>query len=151
MICDYTLPIVQNVCINELESKLISEVYNIFQDLEKQSSNDIKVIINRKEKVNAMKAQYSLLTEHGSDTQIFIFLHTAKLKLPETTKDLQDTIALQRFPDVFFKNDILVNLSSLGNVSVMENERKVEFNKIKLKSAQTVAQTGKSPKELSFE
>ena len=70
--------------ISELEAKLNSEVDDIFEELGKQVTVDIQVLSDEIQKIDDFKSQCSLLKEHGSEIQVFAFLHTIKIKFSET-------------------------------------------------------------------
>lgn len=152
--------------IDDLKDQIINRVVHIEEDIKSEVDSTTKELAGKYEadlikvhaKQDAVKAtqeQINLINEHGSESQMFVLLHTMKNNISKQSNELQEFITSLNSPKISFNPNKLTTaldtLDSLGSVLVELNPCSVSFQSSKQTHAQTEHTENRVPYKFKFD
>ncbi|VDI80044.1 Hypothetical predicted protein [Mytilus galloprovincialis] len=138
--------------IQEIEAVLMSEIDKMHTNMSKKSSDDLEKICDRQKKIQNISEQFKSVTTHGSESQIFMFIHNMKNELNCQANDFEDLLLSQKDVSLsFIESDSLSFIKSFGSVEMKEASFDIKYKPFKGQQAQNLQQQRKIPTQFKLD
>ncbi|VDI08855.1 Hypothetical predicted protein [Mytilus galloprovincialis] len=141
-----------NVHLDQLENKCRSEVDILERTISKTVGKELADADKRQHVIQNIWQQVGFFTKNGSESQLFIFLNTAKSDISRQAASLQDIIPSLETNDIGFEPlDLISVMKSFGSVKKSSIPCSVKYQHPKHMQAQTRTIPQKVPTKFEFE
>ncbi|XP_071178110.1 uncharacterized protein [Mytilus edulis] len=138
--------------IQEIEAALMSEIDKLHTDLSNEANDNLDKISDQRRKIQLVSEQFESVSNHGSESQIFMLINNTKEELNCSANDFQKLLSSQKDVSLSFKeSDLLAVLKSFGSVEIKEASIDIKYKPLKIQQAQSIQQQGKRPTQFQLD
>ncbi|VDI47344.1 Hypothetical predicted protein [Mytilus galloprovincialis] len=138
--------------LDQLEGKLISEVYTIDKTICEKACNDLSEADKKQNEIKILWRQLDFFTNHGSESQLFVHMNTVKSDISRQAQSLQDFIISLEVNDIGFEPSDLTSVKKIfGSVKIKSSSCTLAYQPPKHMQAQTRKISQKVPSKFELE
>ncbi|VDI42685.1 Hypothetical predicted protein [Mytilus galloprovincialis] len=138
--------------IEEIEAALMSEIDQVHTDLSNEANGNLEKICDQRRKTQLVSEQFESVSNHGSESQIFMLINNTKEELNYSANDFQKLLSSQKDVSLsFIESDLLSVLKSFGSVEIKEASVDIKYKPLKVQQAQSIHQQGKLPTQFQLD
>ncbi|CAG2246528.1 unnamed protein product [Mytilus edulis] len=138
--------------IEVIEAALMSEIDQVHTDLSNEANDNLEKICDQRRKIQLVSEQFESVSNHGSESQIFMLMNNTKEELNCSANDFQKLLSSQKDVSLSFKeSNLLAVLKLFGSVEIKEASIDIKYKPLKIQQAQSIQQQGKRPTQFQLD